>query len=271
MISLDQIRNFFPPAIQDNPAFRKYMLKEYIQLQVLDFLSNSVYIRKLIFIGGINLRLIKGIDRFSEDLDFDCKNFTTEEFNKLTGDVILFLQRLGFYPELREKNKEKLPAFRSNIFFPELLKKMNLTGHREERFLIKLECQDQKVEYKPEMKNIKGCGLFFPFPVPPDPVLCSMKIAALLNRSKGRDFYDTMFLLEQSGPDWAFLTARCGIGDAASLHKALHDLLQKIDLDHKAKDFDHLVFEQRHSKRILMFKEFIDTLPLFSKTVDGRR
>ena len=34
MISLDQIRNFFPPAIQDNPAFRKYMLKEYIQLQV---------------------------------------------------------------------------------------------------------------------------------------------------------------------------------------------------------------------------------------------
>ncbi len=28
------------------------------------------------FIGGTNLRLAKGIDRFSEDLGFDCKPAT---------------------------------------------------------------------------------------------------------------------------------------------------------------------------------------------------
>lgn len=270
MIRFDQIRSFFPPQLRDNPVHQKFLLKEYFQLMILDYLSSTSYARKIVFIGGTNLRLIKGIDRFSEDLDFDCKNFTEDDFNVMTGSVLLYLERQGLRVEIKENINTQLKAFRKNIFFPELLFEMELSGHREERFLIKIECQDQKVEYKPEMINIKGCGMFFPFPVPPDPVLCSMKIAALLARSKGRDFYDTLFLLGQSKPDWAFLTARCGIGDAASLYKALQDLLQKIDLDHKAKDFDHLVFEKRHSKRILMFKEFIDTLPLFS-LVNGER
>jgi predicted nucleotidyltransferase component of viral defense system len=264
VISLDKIKNFYPPVINENPAFRKYMLKEYVLLAILDHLSGTAYIRKLSFIGGTNLRLTKGIDRFSEDLDFDCKLFSETEFDEMTASVILFLHRSGLKPEVMDKAGDKLKAFQRNIFFPQLLFDLNLTAHKEERFLIKIECQDQQVAYTSRLVNIKGCGFFFPFPVPPDPVLCSMKLAALLSRSKGRDFYDTMFLLEQSGPDWAFLTSRCGIGDAASLHKALHDLLQKIDLDHVAKDFDHLVFEKKHSKRILMFKEFIDTLPLFS-------
>ncbi|HOX77126.1 MAG TPA: nucleotidyl transferase AbiEii/AbiGii toxin family protein [Bacteroidales bacterium] len=264
MIRLDQIQSFFPPQVRDNPAHQKHILKEYIQLMILDYLSSTSYARKIVFIGGTNLRLIKGIDRFSEDLDFDCKSFTEDEFNEMTDSVLLYLERQGLRLETKENINKSLQAFRKNIFFPELLFELGLSGHREERFLIKIECQDQEVPYATQKVNIKGCGFYFPFPVPSDGVLTAMKLSALISRQKGRDFYDAMFLLGQSGPDWAFLTARWGIGDAASLHKALHDLLQKIDLDHKARDFDHLVFEKRHSTRILMFKEFIDTLPLFS-------
>ena len=70
MLNIDQIANFFPLNIRENPIYRKYILKEYLQLVILDFLSTTKYIRKIVFIGGTNLRLIKGIDRFSEDPDF---------------------------------------------------------------------------------------------------------------------------------------------------------------------------------------------------------
>ena len=65
MITVDTIGKYFPPQIRDNPVLRKYMIKEYLLLLILDFLSTTRYIRKLVFIGGTNLRLVKGIDRFS--------------------------------------------------------------------------------------------------------------------------------------------------------------------------------------------------------------
>lgn len=260
MISADQVRNFFPPVIRDNPAHQKYMLKEYIQLAILDHLSSTAYIRNLVFIGGTNLRLIKGIDRFSEDLDFDCKNFSEVEFLEMTESVLLFLHRFGLKAEARDKGTGRLRAFRRNIYFPHFLFDLQLTAHREERFLIKVECQDQEVEYQAQMINIRGCGYYFPFHVPPDQVLCSMKLAALLNRSKGRDFYDAMFLLGQTKPDYDFLSTRCGIRDFSGLKSALHGMLSKTNLANKAMDFEHLLFERRNSQRILKFTEFIDTI-----------
>lgn len=107
------------------------------------------------------------------------------------------------------------------------------------------------------MATIKGCGYFFPFPVPQDPVLCSMKLAALNSRQKGRDFYDVMYLLGQAGPDYTFLAARCGIPDRSALLEALGKLLETVDLQHKSKDFEHLLFERRNSSRILQFREFL--------------
>ncbi len=208
MIQIAHIWNYFPPKIRDHSISDKHMLKEYIQLMLLDHLSSSPYIRKMTFIGGTYLRLGKGIDRFSEDLDFDCKELSKEEFTEMTHGVILFLERSGMRVEARDKDNTKLTAFRRNIHFPELLSDLGLSGHKEERFLIKIESQDQGIGYQPVMVNIKGCGFFFPFSVPPDDVLCSMKIAAMLARSKGRDFYDLMFLLAQSKPDYDFLSKR---------------------------------------------------------------
>jgi hypothetical protein len=54
-------------------------------------------------------------------------------------------------------------------------------------------------------------GFFFPFPVPTDQILCSMKLSAMLSRQKGRDFYDAMFLLGQTTPDYSFLAKKHNI------------------------------------------------------------
>jgi len=169
MIQLEQIKNYFPYILHENTDFKKHILKEYIQLMVLNFLSSSVYVRKI-------------------------------------------------------------------------------------------ETQDQQVLYKPVIANIQGCGYFFPFPVPSDGVLCSMKIAAMLARAKGRDFYDLMFLLSQTQPDYDFLEKRCGICNLQELQEKTTELLKITDLNVKKRDFEHLLFSKASSEQILRFREFIQSL-----------
>lgn len=260
MISIEVIRQYFPQNLRENTIFDKYLLKEYIQLMMLDFLSTTEFIQKITFIGGTYLRLVKGIDRFSEDLDFDCKDLTDDEFISMTDIVLRFLKKNGLSVELKEKKSIKLKASRRSYFFPELLLDMGLTRHREERFMIKIESQDQLVKYERVNIYIKGCGFFFPFPVPKDDTICAMKLSALLNRQKGRDFYDSMFLLGQTAPDYSFLNKRCGISNPRELKQALKKTLQTVDLKSKMKDFEHLLFSKSNSSLILHFGEFIEQL-----------
>lgn len=260
MINIEQIKNYFPLQVRDNAVFYKYMVKEYLQLLILDYLSSTPYVQEIVFIGGASLRLVKGIDRFSEDLHFDCKNFSEQEFIKMTDDIIIFLNRAGWSVETRDKNNTKLTAFRRSIYFPGLLFIMGLSGHKDERFLVKVECQDQGIAYQPIIANIGGCGFFFPFPVPTDSVLCSMKISAMLARSKGRDFYDLMFLLAQAEPDYDYLKKRCSISNLRILKEATRERLKSIDLKVKQKDFEHLLFNRANSEKILRFSAFMASL-----------
>ena len=260
MIQIEQIKHFFPMQVREKSIFDKYMLKEYIQLMILDYLSSTPYLPKVVFIGGTSLRLAMGIDRFSEDLDFDCKALSKDEFIEMTNGVIRFLKQSGIRVEARDKENLKLTTFRRNIHFPELLFDLGLSGHKEERFLIKIESQDQGVNYNPVVTNIKGCGFFFSFPIPPDGVLCSMKMAAMLARAKGRDFYDAMFLLSRTTPDYDFLQKRCGISNLQELKEAVWKCLETVDLKKKQKDFEHLLFTKTSSEKIVRFDAFVKAL-----------
>lgn len=256
MIRVDDLKNYYPPLVRDNPLLNRYILKEYLLLLILDYLSATAWIKKITLIGGTCLRLLKGIDRFSEDLDFDCKDLSAVEFLKMTDDILTLLRRNGFNVEARDKENSRLKAFRRNIYFPGLLFDLGLTGHREERFLIKVESQDQMFNYSPVLANIRGSGFFFPFPVPPDNILCAMKISAMLDRQKGRDFYDAMFLLGQTAPDYSFLSSKHAISGTGDLMEAVEKMLETVDLKKKSMDFKHLLFNQENSLRILRAPEF---------------
>lgn len=260
MISMEQIRSFFPPYLREDPAHQKYLLKEYIQLMILDYLSTTPFLRKMTFIGGTNLRVVKKIDRFSEYIDFDCKDFSREDFMNMTDGIVLFLKRNGYQVEVRDKKNLKLKVFRRNIYFPKFLFELGLSGHKEERFFLKIETQDQQFSYTQKMAHIRGCGFFFPFPVPPDDILCAMKITALLSRRKGRDFYDVMFLRDQVKPDYTFLTEKVNIQDLPQLKTALLSMLSEVDLEERSRDFRHLLLNKENAQKILHFEAFIHTL-----------
>lgn len=256
MIDLQQIKDFFAPSLRNNPNFAAAMLKEYVELVALEYLSSCKYNDRLTFIGGTNLRLTKGIDRFSEDLDFDCKDLDAGQFIEATDGVINHLRRWGWPVEPRDRDNRNLTAFRRNMYFPGLLYDLGLTGHKDKRFLLKIEAQDQGINYQCQTVNVRGCGFFFPIRVPTDSVMLSMKIAALLARGKGRDFYDVMFLADQTGPDYDFLRHRCGISDPSQLSTAFYDLLSHTDLAIKRRDFEHLIFDGAKSAKILDFAHY---------------
>jgi hypothetical protein len=121
-----------------------------------------------------------------------------------------------------------LKAYRSSIYFPELLFELGLSGYREER-------------------------------LSPDDILCSMKLSALLSRQKGRDFYDALFLLAQTQPNYDYLVQKRLIHNWHELKTALLEATKQVDLQHKSKDFEHLLFNN-NSEKILLFKEFPDSI-----------
>jgi hypothetical protein len=258
MIDFEQIKTWFPANFQ-HKQYARFVLREYMQYQILDFLANSRYAKHLCFIGGTNLRLIHGIDRFSEDLDFDHKDFLRADFLSMTNSVLIFLEKSGYTVIADDKNRDnELKAFRRSIVFPEFLYQQKLSPYKEEKFLIKIESQDQGIIYRPEKSLLNGCGYIFRINTPPLPVLCSMKISALLNRKKGRDFFDTMFLLGKTDPDYNFLSETIGVKNKEELKNAFSTLLETVNITHKSKDFEHLLFISAQNNRILLFKDFID-------------
>lgn len=260
MIDLQYIRNFYPLHFRQNTRFERLMLKEYLQLLILEHLASSAYAPKLTFIGGTCLRHVYGINRFSEDLDFDCKQLSQADFMAMTDGVVTYLQRCGVNAVLRDKDNGRLTAFRRNIYFPEMLFELNLTGHREERLLVKIEAQDQGVDYQAQIVTINKLGFFFMLRCAPVDIICAMKVAALLGRGKGRDFFDLLYLSSLTRPNYEFLRERCGVTDAGQLREILEEVLRHTDLNRKREDFKHLVADPMQADRILSFHDCIPIL-----------
>ena len=252
MLDLQNIRAFYP-GFPESPDTDIQLYKEYLELMVLDYLSSHPLIGRLTFIGGTALRLLRQIDRFSEDLDFDCKNLSQEEFANLTDDVVRFLGRNGLPAVAKEKESDALTAFRRTIQFPQLLYDLGLSPYREKKFVLKIEAQDQGVDYRREMFTVNRDGFYFRIPSPSDATLYAMKLSTILHRGKGRDFYDAMFLRSRSEPDMNYLSQREGITTPEELSHRMKQVCDRTDFKLKAQDFKYLLFRPENSSRILDF------------------
>jgi hypothetical protein len=57
-----------------------------------------------------------------------------------------------------------------------------------------------------------------------------------------------------------FLSARAGISSIDELKKAVSERLKDVDLNHKKRDFSHLVFNEQNAERILQFPNVVAAL-----------
>jgi len=77
----------------------------------------------------------------------------------------------------------------------------------------------------------------------------------LILRQKGRDFYDALFLQQFGEPDYDFLKHRVGVPSKAKLYAKIADVLKSTDIEHKSKDFEHLLFNKLHTQKVKNFEK----------------
>ena len=239
MLNFEQIKNYFPPQIRENPAHNKYILKEYIQLMILNFLSSSKYVKKIAFIGDTNLRLLKGIDRFSEDLDFEST--TRIDIDEVASVIRKYFKEEHFNGvEVTTQRSENI--MRCLVKF-ELLHDLGLSENENEKLHVKVEINERvgskySTEYTPYTKDIysmviKHYSL---------PILMASKMIACIERIyrkgesnvsiKGRDFYDLIWYMEKGiEPDKTFLKdSKYTVNEAWKSIDKVVDRISKKDL-----------------------------------------
>ena len=110
MINFDDIKSFFGDHLRSNPSHFEFMLKEYFHYRMLDIIFSTDHASKMSFIGGTNLRILYNIQRFSEDLDFDCFNLSRDDFTRLTDQVVDRFKQEGLQVETDDKEKDLCPS-----------------------------------------------------------------------------------------------------------------------------------------------------------------
>ena len=91
----DTIKEIIVPG--RSKQFNENLVREYLQKYVLFILYGKKYLRELVFTGGTALRVIHGLKRFSEDLDFSLYKKAKEyDFVKLLNALERELELSGY-------------------------------------------------------------------------------------------------------------------------------------------------------------------------------
>lgn len=226
----------------DNKLFERNLKKEKLQDQILDFVYNSAYFNHLIFTGGTCLRKVYGLNRLSEDLDFD--------FSKSGSfDIADFARQAGEFFKIETKtsgNKQTVfLKFPDDIFVRCDFSQTDCTPSDVQKSLI---FADNRQFF------VNAYTL---------PVLFANKAAAFLTRNfykgkfqkvsfKGRDVYDLFWLLQ--------LSAKSGYSlkpDPLRLKNLLGDIDVKKEIVEKITQVDEkFVYEDLYP--LMEDKKFLD-------------
>lgn len=254
MISLKEIERQYPESLQSH---KRFMLREYLQYKILEILFNSEFSGKLSFMGGTCLRIVHANTRFSEDLDFDNFNMEASEFDTISATIARRLQSQGYRIEIETVSSG---TFHCHIKFPGLLFEEGLSGYQEEKILISIDTEPQHFDYIPVRTILNKFDVFTAIMVTPPDILLSQKIYAMMNRKrkKGRDFFDILFLLQNTRPNYLYLERKIGIVDGKQLKDKIIQVCKEVDLSKLAEDVAPFLFKEEDARRIELFQEYIE-------------
>jgi predicted nucleotidyltransferase component of viral defense system len=256
MLSLANIEKYYPAS--ERP-FKKSILREYLQYKILEIIFNSKIGQSLAFLGGTNLRVIYNNNRFSEDLNFDNFGISEEDFAALASEVKKGLELQGYEVEIKNVFKG---AYRSYIRMPKVLFENNMASTQEEKILIQLDTAPHDFKYTRDVKIINKFDVFTQIYATPLDILLSQKFYAALNRprTKGRDFFDIVFLLPQTKPNYQYLEKKLGINNWQELKERLISYTADTDFDELAKDVGPFLINPDDTKKVKMFIPYIQSL-----------
>ncbi|OGL88475.1 hypothetical protein A3I42_03305 [Candidatus Uhrbacteria bacterium RIFCSPLOWO2_02_FULL_49_11] len=164
--------------------------REYVQHVFLSALYQMRGADILLFKGGTALRIVYGSPRFSEDLDFTGVTLNTQTIEHLLLEVYSRLQEWGMSVNITEA-KETTGGYLAKIVCMvsglSVNMKVEISGRQSGKKLAR-EITRITNDYIPPYDIIH----------PPREEIIAGKLAALMRRSKPRDWYDLYFLLKHN-------------------------------------------------------------------------
>lgn len=256
-------KDFFKKYAEERniPWQDRNILLEYLQTQILKALSLSRFNDSISFLGGTCLRFAYGINRFSEDLDFDLVKKEGFDIGELMADIRSRLELQGFQVDARTKTTENIHI----VFFrfKNVLREFGLNVQENEKILIKFEIDfDPYESIHTETKFSDSFNERFPMLVNSLDTLFAQKVVAIIFRpyQKGRDFYDLVWFLSQRDvePNYEiFKEKNLEINNRQELIGFLENQAKKSDLEQAVKDVERFLFYPEQAKWILKLPEYL--------------
>lgn len=179
---------------------KKGILREYFQALFLKFLYSQKHSKNLHFIGGTSLRLIHGLDRFSEDLDFENHRLSTAQLKKLFDYSAEMIKKQGFDLDFSFKITVQKHWQGFLKFGGGLLKELDIVLDQRQKLVVRIDVirplwfVQRRVFFMNKFgvsENVVSNSL---------ETIAAQKSFALLSRKspRGRDIYDVFWLVSRN-------------------------------------------------------------------------
>ncbi len=237
---------------EDRPGIKAQRARELLQVMTLKIISDLGYCRHIAFQGGTALRLLHGLNRFSEDLDFSLVKDEGFDPKAMMERVAGQSLKWGLPAEVK-LGAEKTVAG-GWLKYPGLLQSLGLSPLKSQKLSIKLE-----IDLNPPRGGELETSLIsreFTFPVVNFtlPSMFATKLHACFYRRylKGRDFYDLAWYLGRKiRPDYQLLNNAIrqtegkspGIDDGNFI-RFLTEKIGGCDLARAKKDVEPFLFDR---------------------------
>lgn len=244
------------------------MVKEYLQCITLSLIYQGTYKNNLVFIGGTKLRLIDGFQRFSEDLDFDIHGqYDDANHHELCESLVDGFQKMNIQAELdKDKKIRTRGGYSRYINFPGILDHIGLEDLPNRKFFIKLDAEKQQFgsyRFKPITHILNRFDVFSPIVCAPNEVILASKLCAILERAKGRDFYDIVELVKICKPDVEYIENRLQYGKLRQAYTGpetyialVLESLRNVDWKDKTIEIEKFLFRPAESVKVSLFPNF---------------
>ncbi len=252
------------------PAEQKVnLLRENLQVIMLKYLSDRGAFRKISFVGGTALRIIHGLNRFSEDLDFSLVRAKGFDFEKIAKGIEKDLKNAGIPGPVKYGGKG---AVRFALFkFPGLLSEFGVSPLAAENLRVKIEIDMNPPSGWENETTLVNRFYIFQLNAYNIASLFSGKLHACLYRTyaKARDYYDLMwYLSKKTEPNYRMLSSAAGQTEKKKV-KIDRDILSGMLLK-KLKSVDFKAVKKDVSKFLINPSEAeLLSFEIFKKLVSG--
>ena len=171
------------------------LAREFLQFLILKILADRLAFKHLAFVGGTALRILYGLRRFSEDLDFSLLDKRDYDFDKLIGGVLIDIRQSQLPVEVRIKTSNTVQS--AMLKFKGVLWELKLSALKEESLSVKVEVDTNPPAGARDTAQLVVKDFAFSVRHFDLPSMFATKLHACFYRKyvKGRDFYDLVWYI----------------------------------------------------------------------------